>query len=101
MMGRFRRKPCRRKLQTHTLMLTQLLTVKSRLGIDEFDIKDDALLTRAIKSISARFDMECKRTLARTVDAMHEFDALDLELAPRGYPIESVTRFEMRTITDE
>ena len=33
-------------------MLTQLSTIKSRLGIDEFDLKDDALLTRAIAARS-------------------------------------------------
>src|SRR5438105_2106448 len=80
-------------------MLTQLTTVKSRLGIDEFDIKDDAILTRAIKAVSARFDMDCKRTFARTANDEHEFDPLDLELSPRCYPIESVSRFEL--ITDE
>ena len=77
-------------------MLTQLSTVKSRLGIDEFDIKDDAALTRAIEAISVRFDRECNRTLARTVNAAQEFDAADLELCPACYPIESVTRFELK-----
>ena len=50
-------------------MITQLLTVKTRLGIDEFDVTHDALLTNAIKAVSARFDQECNRTLARTVTA--------------------------------
>src|SRR2546427_10594264 len=78
-------------------MLTQLLTVKSRLGIDEFDVKDDALLTRAIEAISARFDRECNRTLARAANAAQEFNAADVELCPACYPIESVTRFELKT----
>src|SRR5437899_1263742 len=77
-------------------MLTELLTVKSRLGIDPADVKDDDLLTRAINAMSARFDMECSRTLARTVNDTHEFNPLDIEIAPRCYPIESVTRFELK-----
>jgi hypothetical protein len=81
-------------------MLTQLSTVKNRLGIDPADVKDDDLLTRAIEAISARFDKECQRTFARTADA-HEFDPLDVEIAPRCYPIESVTRFELKTSEDE
>ena len=82
-------------------MLTQLATVKSRLGIYEFDLKDDALLTRAIEAVSARFDRECNRTLARTANAAQEFNAADLELCPAVYPIESVTRFELKTTEAE
>jgi hypothetical protein len=78
-------------------MLTQLSTLKNRLGIDDSDIKDDAILTRTINAISARFDMECKRTFARTMNDAHEFDPLDIEIAPRCYPIESVIRFELKT----
>src|SRR6266478_2730046 len=46
-------------------MLTQLLTVKSRLALDEFNVQYDTLLTNAIKAVSARFDRETNRTLAR------------------------------------
>ncbi len=46
-------------------MLTQLSTVKTRLGITVTDY--DALLTSAIKAVSARFDRECNRRLPRTV----------------------------------
>src|SRR3989442_2714837 len=38
------------------LMLTQLSTVKARLGIGDFDLQYDAILTNAIKAITARFD---------------------------------------------
>jgi hypothetical protein len=82
-------------------MLTQLSTVKNRLGIDPADIKDDDLLTRAINAISARFDMECKRMFARTVNDAHEFNPTEIEVVPRCYPIESVTRFELKTSEDE
>src|SRR5437667_8876688 len=77
-------------------MLTQLSTVKSRLSIAEFELQYDALLTNAIKAISARFDNQCNRTLARTVNATHEFDATDTEILPPCYPIESVTKFELK-----
>ncbi len=50
-------------------MLTTLSTVKSRLGLTEFDVKEDAILTNALNAVSARFDKESHRTLARTVGA--------------------------------
>ena len=78
-------------------MLTQLQTVKTRLGIDEFNVQFDALLTNAINSVSARFDKESNRTLARTVSATFEFSADDLEIPVPIYPIESVTKFETKT----
>src|SRR5437667_2251630 len=77
-------------------MITQLLTVKTRLGIDEFDVTHDALLTNAIKAVSARFDQECNRTLARTVGAQHEFNAEETELRVPCYPVEAVTKFELK-----
>ena len=78
-------------------MLTQLSTLKARLGILESDPTFDALLTSAIAAVTARFDQETNRTLARTEDASYEFDAGETELAPPGYPIEAVTKFEMKT----
>jgi len=78
-------------------MLTQLSTIKARLGISEYDVQYDAILTNAIKAVSARFDNECNRTLARTVDAAEEFDADDREILVPCFPIESVTRFELKT----
>jgi hypothetical protein len=76
-------------------MLTQLATVKSRLAIA--DTTHDALLTSAIRAVSARFDKETTRTLARTVDITDEFPADDTEILPRCYPIETVTKFELKT----
>ena len=78
-------------------MLTQLSTVKSRLAIDEFDVKNDALLTSAIQAISARFDKECNRTFARAVDFVHEFTADDTEIRVACYPIETVSKFELKS----
>ena len=48
-------------------MLTQLSTVKARLGIDDFDVKYDVLLTNAIRAFTTQFDKECNRQFARTV----------------------------------
>src|SRR6266699_2993420 len=77
-------------------MLTQLATVKTRLGIDEFDLSSDAILTNAINAISSRFDKETNRTLARTVNITQEFSADDTEIYLACYPVESVTKFELK-----
>ena len=76
-------------------MLTQLSTVKARLGVSVTDYDD--LLTNAIKAVSDRFDKESNRTLARTAAATHEFDASDTEILPQCYPIEAVTKFELKS----
>ena len=78
-------------------MLTQLATVKARLGIAPSDVTNDELLTRAIGAVSARFERECNRTLARTVDAAHEFCADEIEIPVVCYPIESISRFEVKS----
>src|SRR6266850_7298449 len=77
-------------------MLAQLSTVKTRLGIDEFDLSSDAILTNAINAISVRFDKETNRTLARTTSATQEFSADDTEICPACFPVESVTKFELK-----
>src|SRR2546426_11037817 len=76
-------------------MLTQLATVKSRLALTVTDYDD--LLTNAIRAVSTRFDKETNRTLSRTTMATHEFDAADTEILPRCYPVESVTKFELKS----
>jgi hypothetical protein len=78
-------------------MLTQLATVKARLEIAASDPSNDELLTRAIEAVSARFDRECNRTLARAVGATEEFAAADTEIIPSCYPIEAVAKFELKT----
>src|SRR5437762_44593 len=77
-------------------MLCQLSTVKTRLAINQFDLQYDAILTSAIKAISVRFDKECNRTLARTVGITEEFTADDTEIRGPCYPIEVVTKFELK-----
>src|SRR3989449_7385303 len=76
-------------------MLTQLSTVKTRLALTVTDY--DGILTNAIKAVSDRFDKETNRMLARTSTATHEFDASDTEIVPPIYPIESVTKFELKS----
>jgi hypothetical protein len=82
-------------------MLAQISTVKSRLQILDTDTTYDALLTSAIEAISARFDKETNRILARTENATDEFDAADTELVVSCYPIETVTKFETKTTESE
>ena len=77
-------------------MLTQLSTVKSRLGILDTDTANDALLTNAIVALSARFNRECNRTLERTENLIEEFPAEAVEICPICYPIETITRFELK-----
>ena len=77
-------------------MLAQLSTLKARLGIADADVSNDDLLTNILTALSARFGNECNRTFARTVDATHEFDSDDLEIIPPIFPIESVTKFELK-----
>jgi len=75
-------------------MLTQLSTVKSRLALTVTDY--DGLLTSAIKAVSNRFDKETKRTLARSTGLTDEFDSATTEVAVSCYPIEAVTKFELK-----
>ena len=77
-------------------MITLLSTVKTRLGLSDLDVKDDVLLTNALKAVSDRFDRECRRTLARTVNALQEFNAAATELSLACYPVERVVKFELK-----
>ena len=77
-------------------MITQLSAVKARLGIDEFEVKYDALLTNAIRGVGTRFGRICCRNFGRTVDAKQEFDARDAEISLVSYPVELVSKFELK-----
>lgn len=78
-------------------MLTQLSTLKTRLGIAEADTTQDPLLLSLTAGCSAFFDQECRRRLARAVNIKEEFFADIQEICPATYPIESVTKFELKT----
>jgi hypothetical protein len=75
-------------------MLTQLSTIKARLAISTTDYDD--LLINAIKTVSARFDHECNRTFARSSNAVEEFNAAEIEIRTACYPIESISKFELK-----
>jgi hypothetical protein len=77
-------------------MLAQLSSLKTRLGIADADLSSDDTLNAFLSNLSARFDKETNRTLARTVDATFEFDPDDVEIIPPCYPIESVSKFELK-----
>ncbi len=78
-------------------MLTQLSTLKSRLGILETDTQFDALLTNTLGAVGERFDKECRRRLARTESVTQEFPPEDREIIAHCYPIEVVTKFELKS----
>src|ERR1017187_6517436 len=78
-------------------MLTQLATVKARLGLLDSDTQYDELLTRGIETFSARFDRECNRAFARTVAFCHKFPGGEVEVPVSCYPIEAVTKFELKS----
>ena len=78
-------------------MLAQLSTLKTRLGIAEADTTQDPLLLSLIAACTAHFDQECHRRLARGVNLTQEFDANLQVICPVSYPIEAVTKFELKT----
>lgn len=79
------------------MMLTQLSTVKARLGLLETDTTYDAQLTLVIRSVSVWFEHEANRELSRQVGTVYEFAADETELTLPCYPIESVTRLEYKS----
>ena len=78
-------------------MLTTLETIKSRLGIDNFDTAEDALLNRFLRHASARFEMECNRNFDRLENGTDQFPADTSDLIATRYPVESVSAFELKT----
>ena len=81
------------------MQLTQLATVKARLGIEAFDTKDDQILANAILAISARFEQEANRSFALATNATHEFAADETEIRVPSYPVAagSVSLFEIKS----
>ncbi|WCJ59411.1 hypothetical protein NXS98_17095 [Fontisphaera persica] len=77
-------------------MLTQLPTLKARLGIPAYEIGHDALLADLIRFVTARFELECHRRFARRENASYDFRADALDVRVDRYPIESVSGFLLR-----
>jgi len=61
------------------------------------DAQSDALLTRAIEAVSARFDRECNRKFSRRVEVTEEFSGEETEIMVACYPVEAVSKFEVKT----
>src|SRR6267142_2112383 len=80
-------------------MLTQLTTVKDRLAITVSTY--DTLLTNAIEAVSTRFDNLTNRTLARTVGTTQEFPADKTEIILSCFPLEAVTKLELKSTEAE
>src|SRR5437762_6489151 len=76
------------------MMLTQLATVKGRLGIA--DTIDDTLLTNLIKFAGGRFERDCHRLLERAVNAVEEFSGDVTEIRVARFPLESVSQFHLK-----
>jgi hypothetical protein len=77
-------------------MLAQVSTLKSRLAIADTDVQYDDLLTNALVALSTRFEKEYNRIFTRIVDATYEFNADDLDISVPIFPIESVSKFELK-----
>ncbi len=75
-------------------MITELDTVKARLGIA--DTSKDTLLTQFITACGGLFDRATGRTLARTVDFTQEFSGEQMNIALECYPFESLKSFEIK-----
>ena len=76
------------------MLLAQLTTVKTRLGIT--DTADDTLLTNLIEFASARFERETNRSLDHALNTTEEFPADQTEITVARFPIESISQFHLK-----
>lgn len=79
-------------------MLCELLTLKTRLGIQEADVVDDEILTNFILGVSGRFAKECNRQFAYAAAATYDFRADEMDLVVDRPPIVSVASFSLKTL---
>src|SRR5258708_7441433 len=82
-------------------MLTQLSTLKARLGLEIFDTTDDFTLTNLLRHVSARFAAECNRIFDYAADATYEFHADQINIVVDRPPIELVAQFALKTTESE
>src|SRR5437870_3032417 len=84
-------------------MLSTLPTLKARLSIDPFDVKDDTLLTNLILLVTARFDNQTNRKLAYAQNTTDDFQVDETELRLSHYPIDETqpTTFQRLTKASE
>ena len=78
-------------------MLTQLTTVKRRIGLIDTDTSNDPALTLLIEAVSMRFARECRRRFAREEGATMEFPADARFVVLEVYPLEAVTKIETKS----
>ena len=78
-------------------MLTQLTTVKRRIGLIDTDTSNDPALTLLIEAVLMRFARECRRRFAREAGATMEFPADAKFVVLEVYPLEAVTKIETKS----
>jgi len=76
-------------------MITTLAKVKTRLAI--VDGTYDELLTQLITGMAGRFEKETDRKLERVAGHLEEFPAERLGWALERTPVETITKFELRS----
>ncbi len=81
--------------------LCQLSSVKSRLGLGEADVQDDELLGNFIALVSGIFAKECHREFARSATATYEFRGDDMDIPVDRFPVESVSKWELKSSETE
>jgi hypothetical protein len=82
-------------------MLTQLTTLKTRLGLEIFDTTDDVMLTNLLRHVSARFAAECNRTFDYAAGVTFEFRADHVNIVVDRSPIELVSQFDRKSSESE
>src|SRR4051794_25864862 len=82
-------------------MLTQLITLKTRLGLEIFDTTDDVMLTNLLRHVSARFAAECNRTFDYAAGVTNEFRADQINIVVDHPPIELVSEFALKSSESE
>ena len=82
-------------------MLAQLSTIKSRLGLEQFDTTDDLILTNLLRHVSARFALECNRTFDYGAGLTFEFRAEQINILVDRPPIQLVSQFDLKTTEPE
>jgi len=82
-------------------MLTQLSTIKARLGLEQFDTTDDLVLTNLLRHVSGRFAIECNRIFDYRAATTFEFRAEQTNIIVDRPPIELVSQFDLKNTEAE
>jgi len=78
-------------------MLTQLATLKVRLGLELFDTTEDVGLMNLLRHVSARFAAECNRIFDYAAGLTCEFRADQINIIVDHPPVELVSQFELKS----